>query len=391
MEEAWFLRPPLKVTSQLNYKALLKDASISVQRVASHADVARRDLLKSLSSDPTKMTPDAAGIVRNLESYTAIVNGALEHSNTTFQQSVVSIWSDTLYTSKVRTERKDAAFDLGNIFVNCALWYAKRAGYIIAPSVCVSETIKEQNSKESYQLLRSAAGLLGYVSQTIIPKLKQIPDPMSDLDNVVLQQYQTQFLAEAQELALFRCLHQKYSFEVTGPLAAATGEKFMELEHGISPKNGPKNMNDDTVKYWQRYGLVKHNLWMAVARCCQAEMLLANNQAGEAIRCVEEAKNHAKVFSDTAAKSRKDLGGVPDYAFHLVTKWVEKTGGKVERENTLLHHQRAAPEVPAALGNPKFGIAESTPFSAPANHDLWNDVLPGTAAEKDSGSSCSLM
>ena len=391
MEKSWFYRLPLKVTEQVDFKLLLKDASVSVQQVASTADVLRRDLLKSLSRNPSKENVEQSGILRNLQAYTAIVIGAFDHSNQTLYKSVVTTWSDTLYATRERRTLNDIAFDLGNFFVNCSLWLAHRASYIIDPSICTTDEIMELNLKESHQLLRTAAGLLDYAIESIVPNLKTSPETASDLEELVLRRFRKQFLIETQELTLFRCLSKSYKFETTGSLAATTGRIFKELEQPMSPtEKWPINTNGDNIQNWRDYGLVKRHFWMAISRCCQAEYYLSNNDASRAIRCVDEAQRFKTLYLESVPKCRKNLGGIPDHAIEMVTNMVETVSEKVRKQNNMIHHQLPAIDIPPMFNESKLTMAEAIPFNEPRRHSVWDDVLPGNGPEKQKDT-CSIM
>jgi len=385
----WFHRNPLKGTAEQSFELKMVQTDVEAVKVCSDLKQSRKRLI-SLLPDPEH---SMAQVLTALDLYLAILRGFLESPPVSSQStrddeasgsagtrpsklrhSVKFIWQHSVLSpsgSGVKPESQtDAAYEAANLLMNVAFWMMKHAA-----AVAAKEDLQMEEAKEVHTALRKAAGLIGFVKDTLLPQLVEKPGEGTDLDTRVVSAYLNQCTAEAQEVTIARAIDLKHSPSLVSSLAYETSKMYTTATDSLS------SLDAKAFGRWRTYLALKAKFYLSYAYSYQGECLLSQDKCGDAIRSLQESKKCYQEACELAKEYGKSKGvgtqAKPDQHkfFRRLAPIVNRTLEKCERENGLIYHQKVAYDPPDLSINDKtFGLVSPESYELPRTAPLWTPV-----------------
>ena len=122
-------------------------------------------------------------------------------------------WSDSLVQDGTPSIVQDAQFELASILMETAIWLIKYGARIAA-----KEDISEADAKVVHKSFKQAGGIFERVRMEA-EKLLDPANPGSDMDTHIIECYQLQCRAEAQEVTIARAVMLKHKPSLISALA----------------------------------------------------------------------------------------------------------------------------------------------------------------------------
>lgn len=150
-------------------------------------------------------------------------------------------WSDSLVLDGKPVVHQDAQFDICSILMEIAIWLTKYGSRVAAKS-----EITENDAKLVLKSFKQAAGVFEVV-KTESAKLLDKAELGSDMDTHVIECYQLQCRAEAQEVTIARAVTLKHKPALIAALAKDTKDFFEEADKQLAAVK-----NDEIVGKWRK-------------------------------------------------------------------------------------------------------------------------------------------
>ncbi|KAI3379870.1 hypothetical protein SNEBB_002086 [Seison nebaliae] len=357
----WFHRNPLKATTNVRIESKVHPSNAAAQRLSTEWAANREELLKRIVNP----AESAETIQSHFSKYLEISHGFLfdpsaPGSESKMRYSNEFVWTNSLFPQDKAITHLDFAYDVVNICFDVALWYMKHAAMIAATTKDTTED--NEAAKSMHKSLKMSGGIFKYIQDQgrslVIGQLAgtedQIVQPGYDLDNSILTAYIHQCMAEAQEVTISRALEMKHSNKLIAGLAWNTSISFRTSFDALS------SIDDSTKNKWQLYFKLKSEFYKSYASCFQGMQLLEDNQAGAAVKALQEAvriyDGVSKICGEYAKTKGPGTAAVPErHAFYKrYGEMLEHHAKKCVRENDIIFHQK----IP--LENPKVEDLEAT-------------------------------
>lgn len=271
-------------------------------------------------------------------------------------------WTHTLLGSEPLV-MQDSLYELISMSQEYALWLTKHASY-----VCSKGEYNADDAKKAHTALRKAGGIFEEMDKVYFDRLldQNGRKSRSELDSKVCNAYQLQWLAEAQEITIFRAIELKHSKSLVSSLAYETSRSFLSAAEIVKTLDSPK---------WLKYLMFKALFYETHAWTHHGDNLLSLDRCGDALKVMQEAR---KVLESTllASKEYEKLKGKgvklkENIFFKKLQPLVDRIEEKCQRENSLLHHQKISDDLVPLEGRPSHGLASKIKFDLPPVDPLW--------------------
>jgi len=136
---------------------------------------------------------------------------------------------------------QDAQFDICSILLEVAIWLTKYGSRVAAKS-----EITEEDAKIVLKSFKQAAGVFELV-KTESEKLLDKSVPGGDMDSHIIECYQLQCRAEAQEVTIARAVTLKHKPQLIAALAKDTKDFFEQADKQLAAIK-----NDEIVGKWRK-------------------------------------------------------------------------------------------------------------------------------------------
>ncbi|CAH8502189.1 unnamed protein product [Dicrocoelium dendriticum] len=254
-----------------------------------------------------------------------------------------------------------------------ALWLTKHAAKLAA-----QEEISQDEAKDVYNSLRNAAGIFTLLRDQYVSNLLNAPKPGHDLSGDILEAYINQSVAEAQEITLARAIELKHDPSLIAGLAMATSSAYEKAGLALKP------YEQKVVGKWSKYTEFKRYCYETCAHIYFAEHLLKQEKAGAALAVIKDAETAYKTAVEMG-KAYKRTDGIglsakpADHCFfRRLGTFVENTKRKLERENSIIFHQRVPAAAPVFDLKATFGLVEPKAPELDLTPDpRWKDAYMG--------------
>jgi len=365
----WFHRNKLKST--IDQKFVDKGTAIksNASKMLTDMRIARQNLLTLYVDDVVK--PEL--IHEKLNAYLELLLGLADcdSEDNKLRYTFRFKWSDSLVQDGTPSVVQDAQFEVASILMESAIWLIKYGARVSA-----KEEITEADAKIVHKSFKQAAGVFEQVRQESA-KLLDPAEPGSDMDPHIIECYQLQCRAEAQEVTIARAVMLKHKPILISALAHDTESFFEEADKQLAAVK-----KDDIVGKWRKYLQLKQVFYNSYTYCYKGLAFLAEDKCGDAVKCLQEAKSQF-LACEKKCKDYKSSTGAghtikPDEAvfFHNYGKELARALEKADRENGFLYHQKIPDELPE-LGDlkPTHGLAKPDPYTIVDKSSRWNDEL----------------
>jgi len=280
-------------------------------------------------------------------------------------------WSNSLVQDGTPSVVQDAQFEVASVLMETAIWLIKYGARIAA-----TEEITENDAKIVHKSFKQAAGVFEQVRQESA-KLLDTAEAASDMDPHIIECYQLQCRAEAQEVTIARAVMLKHKPLLIAALAKDTQTFFQDADKQLAAVK-----KDEIVGKWRKYLQLKEVFYNSYTYCYKGLDLLSQDKCGDAVKCLQEAKSEF-LRCEKKCKEYKSSTGAghtikPDEAvfFHNYGKELARALEKADRENGFLYHQKI-PDVLPELGDlkPTHGLAKPDPYTIVEKSPRWNEEL----------------
>eukprot|EP00794_Sanderia_malayensis_P020265 gene20265-22251_t len=370
----WFHRNPLKATAPVNFDALkLTTTKQAAQKVCGDLRQSRAKLISSL----TDISTSTSTIETSANQYISLLQGLCSsvdgQGESKLRKCINFKWTNTISGSEP-SSLPDAYFELASILCEMGLWHMKHSSKIAS-----SNGISEEDAKEVYTGLRTAAGIFQQVKDICASRLGAgTLEQHGDTDARILDAYHLQCLAEAQEVTVARCVELKHKPLVTSAVAHETSKLFDKADNFL------KSVDQTKAAKWRKYLQLKKDIYLAYAHTFMGEASLVEDQCGKAIRSLQEANkyytsagNLCKQYASTRGVGSTAKPGEHQFFLRLgpiISKKLEKAN----HENGFIYHHKIPSEAPELESTPQYGVASPIEFSIPSPASIWTtDFLSG--------------
>lgn len=377
----WFHRNPLKATSKVSFELGSVAESIAARSICNDAATFRAGLLKLLS-DPgigTEM------LLNKTKQYVSLLMGFVnppENSQDTENQLRNHFsfkWSNSVnlkHTPPIVDS--DVLFEVCSMVFNVALWLSKHAAKVAA-----QDEISQSDALEVHSSLRQAAGIFQFLRDQAVPNLLRQPKVGQDLHNDILDAYLEQSKAEAQEITVARAIEQKHQPSLIAGLARLTASIYEKAGLALRLCD-PKVMGK-----WTKYLEFKRHCYEACAYVYFSESLLKEEKVGAGIAVIADAEKEYKIAVELGkAYGKSDGVGLSAKPaehcfFRRLGQLVENTRRKLERENSIIFHQRVQTVAPEFNLTATYGVVEPKAPEFDLTPDpRWKDAYMGFNQKK---------
>merc|ERR1712062_271959 len=183
-------------------------------------------------------------------------------------------WSDSLVQDGTPSVVQDAQFELASVLMETAIWLLKYGSRVAA-----TEEITEADAKIVHKAFKQAGGVFEQVRQEAA-KLLDPAKAASDMDPHVIECYQLQCRAEAQEVTIARAVMLKHKPILIAALAADTRTFFEDGDKQLAAIK-----RDETVGKWRKYLQLKQVFYLSYTYCYKGLALLADDKCGPTKQC----------------------------------------------------------------------------------------------------------
>ncbi|KAI6188322.1 BRO1 domain-containing protein [Aphelenchoides besseyi] len=364
----WFHRNPLKSTKVAKFELKTVVTNGEASKICSELRLRREqfiDLIRNTS------TSDLELVESEFEQYLRLLHGFVYDVNNPEKNSKLRylgkfVWTNTL-TGADAYISADSWFEVLSMCVNMAIFYMKKAAFISA-----KDEVREVDAKQIHTALRKAAGIFVFVLKNR-EKVGVIPSaPCNDLDERILNAYQSQCIAEAQEVTIARAIELKHSPKLISNLANETANLYAKCDKFL------ENFDASNVEKWRKYFQLKSKFYQSYAFSYLCEHLLTEDKCGQAIRACTEGNRCYKESSDLCSLYAKAQG--PGFIakpechlfFRRIGPILNRHMEKAQRENSFIYHEKVPDECPALEGETEYGLAKPIDFNYPTKSDLWD-------------------
>ncbi|KER20791.1 hypothetical protein T265_10730 [Opisthorchis viverrini] len=417
----WFHRNPLKATSKITFDLGVVAESLHARSICHDLASTRINLLKLLV-DPAVTTESVLGLTQQ---YISLLMGFIEAapSNEESEDPVASNklrnlvmfkWSNSAEPKNASPIMEpDALFEVCSMLYNVALWLTKHAAKLSA-----KDEVSTDEAKEVHTSLRHAAGLIQLIRDKYVSKLNSSPKPGDDLSADVMEAYIHQSVAEAQEVTLARAIELKHDPSLIAGLAKETSNMYQKAagaptDSGVATVIGQiilaahlvileslSMFPPDMLQFIFRIenpvssvqGKAGPDVRMAspaFAYVYFAEQQLKMEKAGSGLAVIAEAEKAHKLAIETAKVygRTEGVGLSAKMAEHCFFRrlgvMIQNTRRKLERENSMIFHQRVPPSVPVFDLKAQFGVVEpQAPEMDLSVDQRWKEAYKGFNEKK---------
>lgn len=347
----WFHRNPLKSTANVSFDHRTSPSSTDAMQICHQLRQLRLELLQSLCNP----TLEPATIRDMLDRYISLLSGFITGPDGTTDDSKLRYttkfyWSDSLTKIDIITDVQDAQFEICSMTMNVAMWYTKHAAYVASKS----STPSDKDALDIHKSLRTAAGIFKHVMDVEIRKLHNVKlPPCSDMNEKIIAAYYFSSLGEFHEVTVARAMNAKQDNSLISSISNQISQYFEMGGQQLA------SLDDKVVGQWRMYFGLKAKFYLAEARAYQALEFLKKNDAPNALKAAEEAnivQQQAASFCEQYSKT-KGAGSPQRHPFFLqLDSLIRRVQSTVEFENNIIHHKRAATDLPSLDNNPTHGI-----------------------------------
>jgi hypothetical protein len=352
----WFHRNKLKATIDQKFDGKGTAVKSNATKMLTDLRTSRQNLLSLFLDEVAK--PDQ--IMEKLHLYLPLLIGLADcdSEDNKLRYTFRFKWSDSLVQDGAPSVVQDAQFELASILMETAIWLIKYGARIAA-----KEDINETDAKTVHKSFKQAGGIFERVRMEA-EKLLDPASPGSDMDSHIIECYQLQCRAEAQEVTIARAVMLKHKPSLVAALAKDTKDFFSEADKQLAAVK-----NNQIVGKWRKYLQLKEVFYTSYMYCYHGLQLLSEEKCGEAIKCLQESKQEF-LRCERYCKDYKNSVGAghtikPDEAIFFLNFGKELVRGleKAERENGFIFHQKI-PDVLPDLGELKatHGLAAPEPY-----------------------------
>lgn len=376
----WFHRNPIKASAPVTFESIRNVATTSSSsKMLSELKLARSKLLNSLT-DPAN---DPKSIQQTAELYWSLLHGlvndpAAGSGDSKLRKLVMFKWTNSI-CGNTPTCAADSVFELTSICMNVAIWHTKYAAKLAAKG-----EVSMDEAKEVHTSLRTAAGIFKFVKESLMPRLGELSaEKGADTDQRVLEAYQMQCVAEAQEVTVARAVELKHKASLISALTFETSKLFTAASDSL------KSVEPTKAGKWKKYLDLKAAFYQSYAYCFSGETLLGEDQCGKAIRALQESD---KLYKKAEAISREysSTRGPGTTArpwqhpfFLKLGPIIKKKLEKANHENGFIYFHKIPAEPPELELKATHGLASPQEFSMPSPHAMWSaDTYAGFDASK---------
>ncbi|PFX18564.1 BRO1 domain-containing protein BROX-like [Stylophora pistillata] len=376
----WFHRNPIKASAPVTFESIRNVATNSTSsKMLSELKMARAKLLNSLT-DPSN---DPKSIQQATELYLSLLHGLVNDpaqgsGDSKLRKLVMFKWTNSI-CGNTPTCAADSAFELTSISLNVAIWYTKYAAKQAAKG-----EVSMDEAKEVHTCLRTAGGMFKFVKESLMPRLGELSaEKGADTDQRVVEAYQMQCIAEAQEVTVARAVELKHKASLISALTNETSKLFTAASDSL------KSVEPTKAAKWKKYLDLKAAFYQSYAYCFCGETLLDEDQCGKAIRALQESdKLYKKAEAISHEYSSTNGPGTTarpwQHPFFLkLGPIIRKKLEKANHENGFIYFHKVPAEPPELEVKATHGLASPQEFTMPAPHASWSgDTYAGFDASK---------
>jgi len=364
----WFHRNKLKGTIDQKFDgkgiALKSSATKMLQDLRS----ARQNLLTLFTDEVAKPENVQDKAVAYLELLVGLAD--CDSDDNKLRYTFRFKWSDSLVLDGSPVVHQDAQFDICATLMEIAIWLSK-----FGSRVASKADITEEDAKIVLKSFKQAAGIFELVKNES-SKLLDKAVLGSDMDTHVIECYQVQCRAEAQEVTIARAVALKHKPTLVAALAKDTKEFFEEADKQLAAVK-----NEEIVGKWRKYLQLKIAFYDSYMWCYHGNAVLEKEECGLAVKCLQEAKSKFLQCGEICAQYKKTPGAghtvKPDEAIFFINygNELKRSLEKAERENGFIFHQKIPDMLPELELKATHGLAAAEPYSLPDKSARWNEEL----------------
>ncbi|XP_029198852.2 BRO1 domain-containing protein BROX-like [Acropora millepora] len=376
----WFHRNSMKASAPVSFESMRNVATnSSSSKMLAELKLARSKLLNYLT-DPSN---DCKSIQQATEIYLSFLYGLIDDpvagsGDSKLRKLVMFKWTNSI-CGNTPTCSSDSVFEVSSICINVAIWYTKFAAKLAAKGDVTMEEAKEVHSN-----LRNASGIFKFVKESLMPRISDLSaEKGADTDQRVLDAYQMQCVAEAQEVTVARAVELKHKASLISALTNETSKLFTAAGDAL------KSVEPSKAGKWKKYLDLKAAFYLSYAYCFAGDTFLEQDQCGKAIRALRESD---KLYKKAEAISReysstKGPGTTArpwEHPFFLkLGPIIRKKLEKANHENGFIYFHKIPEEAPGLEVKATHGLASPQEFTLPAAHAMWaGDAYAGFDASK---------
>lgn len=376
----WFHRNPIKASAPVTFESIRNVATnSSSSKMLSELKLARAKLLNYL----TDSSNDVKSIQQATEIYLSLLHGlvndpATGSGDSKLRKLVMFKWTNSI-CGNTPTCTADSVFELTSICINIAIWNTKNAAKLAAKGEVTMEEAKEVHTN-----LRNAAGIFKFVKESLMPRLGDLSaEKGADTDQRVLDAYQKQCVAEAQEVTVARAVELKHKASLISALTYETSKLFTEAGDAL------KSVEPSKAGKWKKYLDLKAAFYHSYAYCFAADTFLDEDQCGKAIRALRESDKLYKK-AETISREYSSTKGPGTTArpwehpfFLKLGPIIRKKLEKANHENGFIYFHKIPEEAPELELKATHGLASPQEFTLPTPHAMWaGDTYAGFDVSK---------
>lgn len=364
----WFHRNKLKGTIDQKFDGKGTALKPTATKMLTDLRTARQNLLTLFTDEVAK--PEM--VQEKANAYLELILGMADcdSEDNKLRYTFRFKWSDSLVMDGKPVVHQDCQFDVCSILMEVAIWLTKYGARVAAKS-----EITENDAKVVHKSFKQACGIFELI-KTESAKLLDKAELGSDLDAHVIECYQIQCRAEAQEVTIARAVTLNHKPKLIAALAKDTKDFFEEADKQLAAIK-----NEPVVGKWRKYLQLKIEFYDSYLWCYHGNQLLLEEKCGEAVKCLTEAKNKFLLCGEICTKYRNTPGAgatvKPDEAIFFINygKELKRSLEKADRENGFIFHQKIPDDLPVIELKATHGLAAPEPFSLPEISNRWNEEL----------------
>lgn len=376
----WFHRNPIKASAPVSFESMRNVATnSSSSKMLAELKLARSKLLNYLT-DPSN---DSKSIQQAAEFYLSLLHGLVDvpasgSGDSKLRKLVMFKWTNSI-CGNTPTCAADSVFEVTSICINVAIWYTK-----FAAKVASKGEVTMDEAKEVHTNLRNAAGLFKFAKESLMPRLGDLSaEKGADTDQRVLEAYQMQCVAEAQEVTVARAVELKHKASLISALTNETSKLFTAAGDAL------KSVEPTKAGKWKKYLDLKAAFYQAYAYCFAGDTLLEQDQCGKAIRALRESDKLYKK-AETISREYSSTKGPGTTArpwehpfFLKLGPIIRRKLEKANHENGFIYFHKIPEEAPELEMKATHGLASPQEFTLPAAHAMWaGDTYAGFDASR---------
>jgi len=368
----WFHRNKLKSTIDQKFDGKGTAIKTNATKLLNDLRITRQNLLATFIDEVAK--PEQ--VFEKLNAYLELMLGLADcdSEDNKLRYTFRFKWSDSLVQDGPPSVIQDAQFEIASVLMETAIWLIKYGARIAG-----KEDITEADAKIVHKSFKQAGGIFEQVRMES-EKLLDPSEPASDMDNHIIECYQLQCRAEAQEVTIARAVMLKHKPSLIAALAMSTRDFFSDADKQLGAIKGPQAQS--TVSKWRKYLQLKEIFYNSYIHCYHGLHLLNEEKCGDAVKFLQESKSEFIKCEKFCKQYRQAVGAghtvKPDESIFFINygKELARALEKAERENGFIYHQKI-PDVLPELGEMKatHGLAAPDPYHIVEKSARWNDDL----------------